>query len=132
MIRKTIFFTIFTATAVLAISSSPPLPAVGSELHHHTPDAITQHNDAHDHSPVPLLDNADDSPQVSWEPPFCEAAKGNDEPIAVGDLVDVKILTKTALGHWQGTGRWQTARVSGRGSDGRYHLQGEDGTKVQP
>merc|ERR1711998_401274 len=83
---------------------------------------------------VPLDDHPHDRNDdvVEWEAPCGESTKPSHEAIRVGDLVDVKVLSKTSLGHWRGTGRWQTATVTSIDQQGQYHLADTQGHRVTP
>lgn len=83
---------------------------------------------------VPLDDHPHDRNDdlVEWEAPCGESTKPSHEEIRVGDLVDVKVLSKTSLGHWRGTGRWQTATVTSIDQQGQYHLADAQGHRVTP
>merc|ERR1711998_254216 len=119
-------------------SSIVPVSSPQGELEHHTSSIVplsSPQGEPEQHaSIVPLDDHPHDRNDdlVQWEAPCGESTKPSHEAIRVGDLVDVKVLSKTSLGHWRGTGRWQTATVTSIDQQGQYHLADAQGHRVTP
>lgn len=55
------------------------------------------------------LDDQHISRTARWSDPCGDARLS--KPFEKGDIVEVKMLSKSSLGHWEGTGEWLSARI---------------------
>merc|ERR1711998_293572 len=99
--------------AAMAPQTSPivPQPSLVTDAHEAT--LVEAIEDGHNHNQDTIEWAAAECPtrchgKLCYKPrPFTKTGE-----FAIGDVVDVKVLSKTDLGHWRGTGMWQRARVT--------------------